>query len=61
MTATVSGAINNAQRPGVGLVILQAGHKIWELDLTQDPPLGDLLFDAGPNRAGHVDFCRALA
>jgi hypothetical protein len=61
MTVTVSGAINSAQRPAVGSVILQAGHKIWELDLTQDPPLGELLFNAGPNRAGHVDFCRALA
>jgi hypothetical protein len=61
MTLTISGAMNSAQRRGVGSVIQRTGHKIWELDLTQDPPFGPMLFSAGPLQANDEDFCRALA
>jgi hypothetical protein len=61
MTVTLSGAINNAQRRGVGSVIQTAGHKVFELDLSQDPPLGSLLFNGGPFGGSDEDFCRAIA
>ena len=61
MTLTINGSMNSAQRRGVGSVIRRAGHKVWELDLTQDPPFGSMLFNAGPLVADDEDFCRALA
>jgi hypothetical protein len=60
MTITLSGAINNAQRRGVGSVIQTTGHKVFELDLTREPPLGSLLVNGGPFRSSDEDFCRAL-
>jgi hypothetical protein len=61
MTLTISGAMNSAQRPGIGSVIQRTGHKVWDLDLSQDPPFGPLIFNAGPVQANDEDFCRALA
>lgn len=60
-TLTVSGALNNAQRRGMGNVIQTTGHKIFELDLANDPPVGDLLFNAGPYKASDEDFCGAVS
>ena len=54
-TVTLNGAINIMQRPGAGSVILNAGHKI--LDLETDTPL----VLRGPDRADDEDFCRAVA
>ena len=61
MTITLNGAINNAQRRGVGSVIQTTGHKVFELDLSRDPPLGSLLVNGGPFRSSDEDFCRAVA
>lgn len=61
MTITLNGAINNAQRRGIGSVIQTTGHKVFELDLSRDPPLGSLLVNGGPFRSSDVDFCRAVA
>jgi hypothetical protein len=61
MTLTISGAMNSAQRPGIGSVIQRTGHKVWELDLSQNPPFGPLIFSAGPVQANDEDFCRAIA
>jgi hypothetical protein len=61
MTLTINGSMNSAQRRGVGSVIRRAGHKVWELDLTQDPPFGSMLFNAGPLVSDDEDFCQALA
>jgi hypothetical protein len=52
---TVNGAINIMQRPGVGSVILNSGHKIF------DSETGLPLVLRGPDRADDEDFCRALA
>ena len=54
-TVTVNGAINIMQRPGVGSVILNAGHKVF------DSETGLPLVLKGPDRADDEDFCRALA
>ena len=54
-TVTLNGAINIMQRPGAGSVILNAGHKIF--DLETDTPIAL----AGPDRADDEDFCRAVA
>jgi hypothetical protein len=54
-TQTLNGAINIAQRPGVGSVILNAGHKVFDLET------GLPLLLRGPNRADDEDFCRAVA
>jgi hypothetical protein len=43
------------QRPGVGSVILNAGHKVF------DSETGLPLVLKGPDRADDEDFCRALA
>jgi len=61
MTLTISGAMNSAQRPGIGSVIQRTGHKVWELDLSQNPPFGPLIFNGGPVQANDEDFCRAIA
>jgi hypothetical protein len=54
-TVTLNGAINVMQRPGAGSVILNAGHKV--IDLETDTPIAL----AGPDRADDEDFCRAVA
>jgi hypothetical protein len=54
-TVTLNGAINIMQRPGAGSVILNAGHKVF--DLETDTPI----VLAGPDRADDEDFCRAVA
>jgi hypothetical protein len=54
-TVTLNGAINIMQRPGAGSVILNAGHKVFDLET------GTPFVLAGPDRAGDEDFCRAVA
>jgi hypothetical protein len=54
-TVTLNGAINIMQRPGAGSVILNAGHKVFDLNT------GTPFVLAGPDRAGDEDFCRAVA
>jgi hypothetical protein len=54
-TVTLNGAINIMQRPGAGSVILNAGHKVFDLET------GTPLVLAGPDRAEDEDFCRAVA
>jgi hypothetical protein len=54
-TVTLNGAINIMQRPGAGSVILNAGHKVFDLET------GAPFVLAGPDRAGDEDFCRAVA
>ena len=54
-SVTLNGAINIMQRPGAGSVILNAGHKVFDLDTGTPRVL------AGPNRADDEDFCRAVA
>jgi hypothetical protein len=54
-TVTLNGAINIMQRPGAGSVILNAGHKVLDLET------GTPFVLAGPDRAGDEDFCRAVA
>jgi hypothetical protein len=54
-TVTLSGAINIMQRPGAGSVILNAGHKVLDLET------GVPFVLRGPNRADDEDFCRAVA
>jgi hypothetical protein len=54
-TVTLNGAINIMQRPGAGSVILNAGHKILDLET------GTPFVLRGPNRADDEDFCRAVA
>ena len=52
---TLNGAINIMQRPGAGSVILNAGHKILDLET------GTPFVLRGPDRADDEDFCRAVA
>ena len=54
-TLTLNGAINIMQRPGAGSVILNAGHKVFDLET------GTPFVLAGPDRADDEDFCRAVA
>ena len=54
-TVTLNGAINIMQRPGAGSVILNAGHKVFDLET------GTPFVLAGPDRADDEDFCRAVA
>ena len=54
-TMTLNGAINIMQRPGAGSVILNAGHKVFDLET------GTPFVLAGPARADDEDFCRAVA
>jgi len=54
-TVTFNGAINIMQRPGAGSVILNAGHKVFDLET------GLPLLLKGPDRADDEDFCRAVA
>jgi hypothetical protein len=54
-TLTLNGAINIMQRPGAGSVILNAGHKVFDLNT------GTPFVLAGPDRADDEDFCRAVA
>ena len=54
-TVTLNGAINIMQRPGAGSVILNAGHKVFDLET------GTPFVLAGPDRAEDEDFCRAVA
>ena len=54
-TVTLNGAINIMQRPGAGSVILNAGHKVFDLET------GTPIVLAGPDRADDEDFCRAVA
>jgi hypothetical protein len=54
-TISFSGAINSMQRRAIGSVIRNIGHKVFPLD--SDVPLKL----AGPNLAGDIDFCRAIA
>jgi hypothetical protein len=54
-TVTLNGAINIMQRPGAGSVILNAGHKVFDLET------GIPFVLRGPNRADDEDFCRAVA
>jgi len=54
-TVTIDGAINIMQRPGAGSVILNAGHKVIDLET------GEPIVIRGPDRAGDEDFCRAVA
>jgi hypothetical protein len=54
-TVTLNGAINIMQRPGAGSVILNAGHKVLDLET------GVPFVLRGPNRADDEDFCRAVA
>ncbi len=53
--STEVGVINIMQRPGAGSVILNAGHKVFDLNT------GTPLVLAGPDRADDEDFCRAVA
>ena len=52
---TLNGAINIMQRPGAGSVILNASHKIVDLET------GTPFVLEGPDRADDEDFCRAVA
>ena len=54
-TVTLNGAITIMQRPGAGSVILNAGHKVFDLET------GTPFVLAGPDRAADEDFCRAVA
>ena len=54
-TATFDGAINIMQRRGVGSVIQNTGHKVF------DGQTGEPTTLAGPNKAGDQDFCAAIA
>jgi hypothetical protein len=54
-TVTLNGVINIMQRPGAGSVILNAGHKVLDLET------GVPFVLRGPNRADDEDFCRAVA
>jgi hypothetical protein len=54
-TVTLNGAINIMQRPDAGSVILNAGHKVFDLET------GTPFVLAGPDRAEDEDFCRAVA
>jgi hypothetical protein len=54
-TVTLNGAINIMQRPGAGSVILNTGHKVFELET------GEPIVLAGPDHADDEDFCRAVA
>ena len=54
-TVTLNGAINIMQRPGAGSVILNVGHKVFDLETGTPRVL------AGPDRADDEDFCRAVA
>ena len=54
-TLTLNGAINIMQRPGAGSVILNAGHKVFDLET------GTPFVLRGPDRADDEDFCRAVA
>jgi hypothetical protein len=54
-TVTLNGAINIMQRPGAGSVILNAGHKVFDLET------GTPFVLSGPDRADDEDFCRAVA
>ena len=54
-TLTLNGAMNIMQRPGAGSVILNAGHKIFDLET------GTPFVLRGPDRADDEDFCRAVA
>jgi hypothetical protein len=54
-TVTLNGAINIMQRPGAGSVILNPGHKVFDLETGTPRVL------AGPDRAEDEDFCRAVA
>ena len=54
-TVSLNGAINIMQRPGAGSVILNAGHKVFDLET------GTPFVLAGPDRADDEDFCRAVA
>jgi hypothetical protein len=54
-TVAVNGASNIMQRPGAGSVILNAGHKVFDLET------GAPVVLAGPDRADDEDFCRAVA
>jgi hypothetical protein len=54
-TVTLNGAINIMQRPGAGSVILNAGHKVLDLET------GTPFVLRGPDRADDEDFCRAVA
>ena len=54
-TVTLNGAINIMQRLGAGSVILNAGHKVFDLET------GTPFVLAGPDRAEDEDFCRAVA
>jgi hypothetical protein len=54
-TVTLNGAINIMQRPGAGSVILNAGHKVLDLET------GVPFVLRGPDRADDEDFCGAVA
>jgi hypothetical protein len=54
-TVTLNGAINIMQRPGAGSVILNAGHKVFDLET------GTPFVLSGPDRSEDEDFCRAVA
>jgi hypothetical protein len=54
-TFTLNGAINVMQRRGVGSVIRNTGHKVF------DGETGDPIFSGGPSIADEEDFCAALA
>jgi hypothetical protein len=50
-----TGAINIMQRPGAGSVILNAGHKVFDLET------GLPLLLKGPDHADHEDLRRDMA
>ena len=54
-TATFNGAINIMQRRGIGSVIHNTGHKVF------NGQTGAPITLAGPNKAGDQDFCAAIA
>src|SRR5215208_1558952 len=54
-TVTLNGAINIMQRPGAGSVILNAGHKVLDLET------GEPLVIRGPDVADDEAFCAAVA
>jgi hypothetical protein len=54
-TVTINGAINIMQRRGVGEVIHNTGHKVF------DRATGEPLVLRGPNKADDADFCAAVA
>lgn len=52
-TFTVDGVQGTMQRPGVGIVIHEAGHRVYDAS--------GLVTSGGPSGSSDEDFCRAIA